>query len=305
MILMINIFFFMMDLGLGTIIALITLIAIVIFEYKKDRNNKVALFNTLLEELRHNINMSDAFVIEPSIDFIRTLCFELEKRYGKKPKNILEKIKNKLNKFLEVFRRNGVKDTLLNDSKEFVRKIESWSEYYESDKIYLNPSEDPTMPTIGKEATIFFKYFIPNRLQNIEPGEIIIDYQTCAIEQAISSGKIWTLIGKRPAKNLGHLYYSYRRMDLHKKRYAESKLPSNWHKEWCHALGLNKQMPHHQLIYEYWMWVHFRLWFLYLDLLLSSKKKLVHHYYLNNLKSMFEEKEWKRLRNNLRKTVNK
>ena len=94
-------------------------------------------------------------------------------------------------------------------------------------------------------------------------------------------------------------------MDLHKKRFAENKLPENWHDIFYKALTLERKNPKHQMIYEYWMWVHFRLWFLYLDLLLSAKTKLVHHYYINNIESMFEKKELKRLRKNLRKTRNK
>ena len=158
---------------------------------------------------------------------------------------------------------------------------------------------------LSEGGKLFFKYFVPNTLIKQKLGTIFIEYQTSAVENALSSGIVWNVIGKRPAKNLGHLYYSLRRLDIHKKRYAENKLPENWHNEWCKALGLNKNVPFHQLIYEYWMWVHFRLWFLYLDLALSSPKKLIDRDELENIKEKFDKQEWKKLRKSLRKTLNR
>ena len=259
------------------IIAFITLFVIIIFEIKRDRDNKIALFNSLLEELRHNINMSDIFVIEPSVLFIKELCHTLEELYGKKSNVHINRIKIILKKIQERKYRSGIGISIENLEKRFN------IEYYTSDKLYPNPSEEDTLPLNINVRKLFLKYFIPNTLIPLKLGEVVIEYQTCAIENALSSGTICNIIGKRPAKNLGHLYYSLKRMNLHKKRFAENKLPENWHDIFYKALILERENPKHQMIYEYWMWVHFRLWFLYLDLLLSSKTKLVHHYYINNI----------------------
>ena len=175
---------------------------------------------------------------------------------------------------------------------------------YKTEKIYPYPSDEILLSSPKNiEGRLFLNNFVPNLCNTDKRGTVYVNYQTPAIEKALASGVIWNLIGKRPAMNLGHLYYSLKRLNLQKRRFAEGKLPNNWEREWYKELGLKKTTHIHQLIFEYWRWVHFRLWFLYLDIALTSSKGYIYHNDIYNIKSKFNRGEWKRIRKNLKKSL--
>lgn len=259
------------------ITSIITLAVIIFIEIRKDKKNKIALLNSLLDELYHNINLSDIFAFRPSKNFIRTLGFELLERYGYPENKLKIIVQEKVKEFKKIL------------SKTDKMGINDFFDLKQTD-FYPNPSDDPYLLPDTKEAKIFFENFYPNFIK-MKREAILMPYQLFAIENAMKSGTIWNLIGRRQAKNLGHLYYSLQRMNIHKQRFSENKYPENWHKEYCQKLKLKRRCGFDQLIYEYWFWVHYRLWFLYIDLILCTPEKYIHNENVEEIKNYFEKNE--------------
>lgn len=267
------------------ITSIITLAVIIFIEIRKDKKNKIALLNSLFDELYHNINLSDIFAFRPSSNFVRQLGFELMERYGypeNKPEIIIKEKIIEFKKLISMKNKMEINDFIDLDQKD----------------VYPNPSDDPFLSPNSTKCKIFFEYFYPNFIK-MKRETILMPYQLFAIENAMKSGAIWNLIGKRHAKNLGHLYYSLHRMNIHKQRFSDNKYPENWHKEYCQKLNLKRRCGFDQLIYEYWFWVHFRLWFLYIDLILCAPKKYLHNENVEEIKNFFEKNELKILNRRL------
>ncbi len=285
----------------GTIIALGTLIAIIIIEILRDKKNKKALLNALFDELKHNINLSFRFVAKPTDDFIKEMCYKLEEIYKKEPPKFFKLFIKKITSGYKNFLNKKSLPSICSIFNEIDKLINY--KLYKTEKIYPYPSDEILLSSPENiEGRLFLNNFVPNLWNTDKRGTIYVNYQTSAIEKALASGVTWNLIGKRPAMNLGHLYYSLKKLDLQKKIFGEGKLLKNWKDEWCKELGLKKTIHIHQLIFEYWRWVHFRLWFLYLDIAITSSKGHIYHNDIYNIKNKFNYREWKRIRKNLTKS---
>ena len=249
---------------IGTIIALAALAFVIYFEYRRDVNAKKAVINSLFEEILTNIKLSDIF-IRADDRFVQRIAKVLEKYY----------------------KENGaprVKWTYPNptDLFEDIKHKPKESIFLGLERLISNIKLPP-----DKNETYFFKY------------------QFFSLENSLSSGTIWNYAGDRISLNLRDLYYSLKRIDKAKADYLENRIaiPTGIDFKIFEKIGLNISQPFDKLIYQYWLWLHFRLWFSYIDLALSTRKGLIKHTSMRFIKNALGDDEYKRLNKVLRKTI--
>jgi len=173
-------------------------------------------------------------------------------------------------------------DNFLKDICNELERLYGEKSHYKT-TIYPSPLDDTTLPPDHPDRKVFFSSVSLNTQGDYPPGQKnLMLFQTEVIDRALSSGITWNIAGKRAAHNIRHLYYSLKRLNFVKINYMNGITPEAdaKQKSYFDNLGLDSTNPFHQLCFQYWLWVHFKLWFLCLDLALSSPRNIINHHFL-------------------------